>query len=194
VSAWAFTGVKPGSTSELYDSDNGYVLARLDSITQGGEQTLEGARDEIKRTLTTEKKLDRLVAQAKEFSTAAAASTLEAAAQQKSLKVTTSDAFTRGGFVPGMGRLNEAIGASFSLPIGVVSSPVRTPDGVVVIRVDRRVDADRTAWEAQKTVQRQQLMQGMRQQRIQAYLQQLRADAKIDDRRKQVAQDARATT
>jgi peptidyl-prolyl cis-trans isomerase D len=157
-------------------------------------RSLEAAREDIKRTLTTEKKLDRLVAQAKEFATAASSSTLEAAATQKNLKVTSSDAFTRGGFVPGMGRLNEAIGAAFSLPIGVVSNPIRTQDGVVVLRVDRRVDADRAEWEKQKTIQRQQLVQGMRQQRIQAFLQQLRADAKLDDRRKDLAQAARQTT
>ena len=146
---------------------------------RGLQERLKAAHDDFKRPLTTEKKLDRLVAQAKEFATAAASSTLEAAAAQKNLKVTTSDAFTRGGFVPGMGRLNEAIGAAFSLPIGVVRSPIRTQDGVVVL---------------QKTLQRQQLVQGMRQQRIQAFLQQLRADAKVDDRRKDLAQAARQTT
>jgi peptidyl-prolyl cis-trans isomerase D len=194
VSAWAFSGVKPGSTSDLFDSDNGYVLARLDSVTAGGVPTLAQAHDQIKRTLMTEKKLDRLVTQAKEFATAAASSSMDAAAQSKNVKVNASDAFTRIGFVPGMGRVNEAIGAAFSLPIGVVSNPIRTQDGVVVLRVDRRVDSDRTAWEAQKAAQRQQLMQSLRQQRIQAFLQQLRADAKIDDRRKSLAQAARQTT
>lgn len=194
VSAWAFSGVRPGSTSDLFDSDNGYVLARLDSITPGGVPTLAQARDEIRRTLINEKKLDRLAVQAKDFVAAATSTSLEAAAQAKNLKVTTSEPFTRGGFVPGMGRLNEAIGASFSLPIGVVSNAIRTPDGVVVLRVDRRVDADRAAWEAQKATQRQQQMQSLRQQRIQAFLQQLRTDAKIDDRRKSLAQAARQTT
>jgi peptidyl-prolyl cis-trans isomerase D len=195
VSAWAFSGAKPGSTSDLFDSETGYVLARLDSVTPGGQPTLDAARDEIKRTLMRDKKLDKLVVQAKDFATAAASSTLEAAAQQRNLKVTTSDPFTRGGFVPGMGRLNEAVGAAFSLPIGTVSSPIRTPDGVVVLRVDRRVDADRKAWEDQKATQRQQLVQGLKQQRIQAFLQQLRADAKISDRRKELASAAgQATT
>jgi peptidyl-prolyl cis-trans isomerase D len=164
-------------------------------VTPGGQPTLDAARDEIKRTLMRDKKLDKLVVQAKDFATAAASSTLEAAAQQRNLKVTTSDPFTRGGFVPGMGRLNEAVGAAFSLPIGTVSSPIRTPDGVVVLRVDRRVDADRKAWEDQKATQRQQLVQGLKQQRIQAFLQQLRADAKISDRRKELASAAgQATT
>jgi len=194
VSAWAFSGVKPGETSDLFDSDNGYVLARLDSVSPGGLAPLAQARDEIKRTLITEKKLDRLMAQAKDFAAAAASSSMDAAAQSRNLKVTASEPFTRGGFVPGLGRLNEAIGAAFSLPVGTVSSPIRTSDGVVVIRVDRRADADHAVWEAQKATQRQQLMQGLRQQRIQAFLQQLRADAKIDDRRKSLAEAARQTT
>jgi peptidyl-prolyl cis-trans isomerase D len=194
VSAWAFSGVKPGATSELFDSDAGYVLARLDTVAAGGLPPLEAARDEIRRRLMVGKKLDRLEAQAKSLVTAAASSTLEAAAQAQNLKVTTSDAFTRGGFVAGVGRLNEAIGAAFSLPIGAVSNPIRTEDGVVVLRVDRRVDADRAEWEKQKVAQRQGLMQGLRQQRIQAFLQQLRSDAKVDDRRKQLAQAARQTT
>ena len=194
VSAWAFSGVQPGSTSELYDSDNGYVLARLDSITTGGAPTLAQAHDEIKRTLMTEKKIDRLMTTAKDFATAAASSSLESAAQARNLTVTTSDPFTRGGFVAGMGRLNEAIGAAFSLPIGAVSAPVRTNAGVVVLRVDRRVEADRKAWEDQKATQRQQVVQGMRQQRVQAFMQQLRADANIDDRRKELAQAARQST
>ncbi|HUQ82555.1 MAG TPA: peptidyl-prolyl cis-trans isomerase, partial [Gemmatimonadaceae bacterium] len=193
VSAWAFSGVKPGATSELFDSDAGYVLAKLDSVAPGGLPSLEASRGEITRRLMVAKKIDRLDAQAKALVAAAAGSTLEAAAQQKNLKVTTSDAFTRGGFIPGMGRLNEAIGASFSLPVGAVSNPIRTDEGVVVLRVDRRVESDRATWEAQKTAQRQGLMQGMRNQRIQAFLQQLRADAKIDDRRKRLSQASRQT-
>jgi peptidyl-prolyl cis-trans isomerase D len=193
VSAWAFSGVKPGATSDLYDSESGYVLARLDSLSDGGLPSLDAARDEIKRTLTADKKIDKLMAQAKDLSIAAASSTLEAAAQAKNLKVTTSDAFTRGSFVPGMGRLNEAIGASFALPVGTVSAPIRTPEGVVVLRVDRRVDADQKAWADQKTLQRQQMMQGLRQQRVQAFLQQLRADAKIVDHRKDIQAATRQT-
>ena len=194
ASAWAFSGVKPGETSDLFDSDAGYVLARLDSVQAGGLPPLSQARDDIKRTLIAEKKLDRLTTKAKEFATAAATSTLEAAASSRGLTVTSSDVFTRGGFVAGLGRLNEAIGSSFSLPVGAVSSPVRTSDAVAVIRVDRRVEADHAAWEAQKAAQRQQVTQGLRQQRIQAFLQQLHTDAKIDDRRKSLAQAARQTT
>jgi peptidyl-prolyl cis-trans isomerase D len=194
VSAWAFSGVKAGATSELFDSDAGYVLAKLDSVTPGGLPSLDAARDNIRQKLIAQKKLDVLATRAKELATAAVGSTLEAAAQARNLTITQSPAFTRGGFVPGMGRLNEAIGAAFSLPIGAVSNPIRTDDAVIVMRVDRRVDADRAKWEEQKTAQRQSLIGSLRQQRVQAYLQQLRANAKITDRRKEIQQQAARQT
>jgi peptidyl-prolyl cis-trans isomerase D len=193
VSAWAFSGVKVGETSELFDSDGGYVLARLDSLTPGGVPSLDGARDEIRRRLTTTKKLDRLEAQAKAFASAAASSTMETAAPAQNLTLTKSEPFTRLSFVPGLGRVNQAIGAAFSLPIGAVSNPIRTTDAVVVLRVDQRTEADRKVWEDQKNTQRMQMMQQLRQQRIQAFLQQLRADADIEDNRKQLAAQARQT-
>ena len=194
VSAWAFSGVKPGASSELFDSDAGYVLAKLDSVSPGGLPPLESARDQIRQRLVAQKKLDALATRAKDLATAAAGSTLEAAAQSRNLTVTASPAFTRGGFVPGLGRLNEAVGAAFSLPIGAVSNPIRTDDAVIVMRVDRRVDADRAKWEEQKTAQRQSLIGGLRQQRVQAYLQQLRTNAKITDRRKEIQQQAARQT
>ncbi|MDF2774698.1 MAG: peptidyl-prolyl cis-trans isomerase [Geminicoccaceae bacterium] len=190
VSAWAFSGVKVGETSELFDSDGGYVLARVDSIVAGGVPTLDAAREEIRRRLMTTKKLDRLEAQAKAFATAAASSTMEAAATAQNVAATKSESFARDGFVPGMGRLNQAIGAAFSLPIGAASAPIRTNDAVVVLRVDQRVEADRKAWEDQKNTQRIQVLQGLRQQRIQAFMQQLRENADIEDNRMRLAAQA----
>jgi peptidyl-prolyl cis-trans isomerase D len=71
--------------------------------------------------------------------------------------------------------------------------PIQTDAGVFVIRVDRRVEADRKAWEAQKETQRQQAMQAMQQARIQEFMRSLRANAKITDRRKDIQLAQRQT-
>src|SRR6185437_1016864 len=41
VSAWAFGGATVGETSELFQDDNGYYLARLDSLHQGGTPSFD---------------------------------------------------------------------------------------------------------------------------------------------------------
>lgn len=191
VSAWAFNGVRVGETSELFDDDNGYYLARLDSIRPGGEPKFESVKGEIRARLAAERAIDQLVPQAQQLSTTAAASTLEAAAQQAGKKVEQTPLFTRSSLVPGLGQFTEAIGAAFSLPVGAVSQPIKTTTSVDVIRVDRRVVADSAAWAAQKTAQRQLRLQQLRQQRIQMFLQDLRSSAKIDDRRKEINAQAR---
>ena len=94
--------------------------------------------------------------------------------------------FTRGTFVPGLGQFNEAIGTAFGLPVQAVSAPVRTTEGVFVLRVDRRVQADSAAWLKQVQPQRQARMQQLQQQRVQMYLADIRQSAKIDDRRKKI--------
>ncbi len=61
VSAWAFTGARPGETSDLYDAPDAYYLARLDSLTEGGQQPLSEVRDEIRQRLAQEKKVEQLL-------------------------------------------------------------------------------------------------------------------------------------
>jgi len=195
VSAWAFGGVQRGETSELFDAPDAYYLARLDSLTPGGPQPLAEVRGEIRQRLLTEKKLQALVPRARQLEQAAAASTLEQAAAAQQLTVQHAGPFTRGMLVPGLGQYTEAVGAAFGVPQGSLTAPVISRDGVYVLRVDRRVAADKGVWQAQKAAQRAQVAQALRQARVREFLADLRATAKIDDRRAEVqaAQRRQAT-
>jgi peptidyl-prolyl cis-trans isomerase D len=186
VSAWAFRGVKPGETSDLIDAPGGYYLARLDSVEHGGVPSLETAKPELRARVLQEKKLDALVADAQVLAKAAASSSLESAAQAKGLTAVKSSPFTRVTEVQGLGRFNEAIGAAFTLPLGVVSAPIKTDENVVILRVDQRKLTDRTAFESQKDQQRSSLMDLLRRKRVQDFIVNLRASAKIDDNRKAI--------
>jgi peptidyl-prolyl cis-trans isomerase D len=186
VSAWAFGGAHAGETSELFDNETGYYLARLDSISEGGDPRFENVKEAVRQQVAREKALDRLMPTAQKVADAAAASGLEAAAAQQKLEVQHSPMFTRGTFVPGLGQFNEAVGTAFGLPVQAVSAPVRTTDGIFVLRVDRRVQADSAEWLKQMPAQRQARMQQLQQQRVQMYLQDVRQSAKIDDRRKKI--------
>jgi peptidyl-prolyl cis-trans isomerase D len=186
VSAWAFGGAKPGETSDLFDDDNGYYLARLDSLRQGGDDNFDDVKDLVRDRVAKEQAIDKLVPQAQQLASTAATSSLEAAAKTASKTVQQTPMFSRSSAVPGLGQFSEAVGAAFGLPVGAVSQPVRTTEGAFVIRVDNRVVADSTAWAKQKDAQRTARLQQLRQQRIQMYLQDIRKAAKIDDRRKAI--------
>jgi peptidyl-prolyl cis-trans isomerase D len=191
VSAWAFDGRRKGEISDLFDAEDGYYLARLDSIAPGGEPKFETSRADVVARLTYERALDRLLPQAQQLAQAAAQSSLEPAARDLRLEVAQTGMFTRAGNVPGLGQLSRASGAAFGLPVGAVSTPVRTDEAIFVMRPDRRVNADRAKWEAQKAVQRQRQLQEQRQQVVQQFMQDLRRSAKVEDHRPQISAAAR---
>lgn len=184
--AWAFDGASVGDVSELFDSPDGYFLVRLDSITEGGQSKLETVSTEIRGYLARQKKLDRLEQQAKQLASRAKAGSLEAAAQAAGQPVQKTETFTRVNAVPLLGQFNQAIGAAFALPVGVVGAPVRTDEGVYVMRVDRRVESDRAAFDAQKAEQRRQITQALRSERVRDFLEDLRKSAELDDNRREV--------
>lgn len=190
LSAWAFSGSKPGEISELFDDDNGYWIGRLDSIQAGGEPNFERARDAIKLVVAREKSLDQAMAPAQQFATAAV-NGFESAAKAANFTVIKSPVFTRLEFVPGLGQFNRGIGAAFGLSVGAVSSPIRTEAAVFVLRVDRRVNADRSQFDKQIESIRRQRLQMLRQQRLQLFQADLRKAAKIVDHRKEINAAAR---
>lgn len=194
VSAWAFGGARRGETSDLFDTDEGYFLARLDSLIEGGTSAFEDVRADIRTLLQRRRKSELMAARARTFAERAKASSLENAAQERDLTVTRTNAFGRATFVPGLGRLNAAVGASFALPIGAISEPIATDDGVFVLRVDRRVEASRDAFEAQKAVQRASALRVLQEARIREFMEGLRETANIKDRRRQLNAAARAQT
>ena len=147
---------------------------------------MEQATAEIRAVLAIQKKLDKLMPRATQFAANAAKTSLEDAAKTAGLVVIQSKPFTRIGGAEGIGRLNQAIGAAFKLPIGAVSAPIRTYDAIFIERVDQRVMQDRTVWEKTKETQRAQVTNQLRQQKVRDFLQNLRESAKVTDRRKQI--------
>ena len=193
VGPWAFKGVKPGETSELFDADDGYYLARLDSLEPAGTRSLDQVKDEIRQILMKDKKVIQLGPQARNFAKLASAGSLEDAAKLTGIPIDTTGMFTRITGDPALGGLAEAIGAAFALPVGAISEPIKSTGAVIVERVNKRVPADSAAWEAQKSAQRTTETDGMRQQRVRIFLDNLRKTAKITDRRKQIEAASRRT-
>jgi peptidyl-prolyl cis-trans isomerase D len=191
VSAWAFGGARAGETSELFDDENGYWLARLDSIVPGGEPRFDRVQQEIRTVVAREKALDKVMPIAEQFAQNAAKSGLEAAAKAANLTVIKTAPFTRVEFVPGLGQYSKAVGAAFGLPVGAVSAPIKEPTGVFVIVVERRHSSDRAQFDKERDALRRQRLQQLKQQRLQLFLDDLKRAAEIEDHRKDINATAR---
>lgn len=185
VSAWAFNGAKSGETSDLFDAEDGYYLARLDSLSPGGN-TFDAVKGAVRERVALDRAVERMVPQAQALVQSALTSSLESAAAAKGLTVTKTGLTNRAGASQHFGSLGEAIGAAFALPANTLSTPIRQSDGVFVLRVDARKPADRAAFEAQKAEFRTRRLQPLRQQRLQMFLEDLRKSAKVTDNRKEI--------
>jgi peptidyl-prolyl cis-trans isomerase D len=185
VSAWTFNGAKVGETSDLFDAEDGYYLARLDTLTLGGK-TFDAVKGEVRRRVAQSRAVERMVPAASALAAAARGSTLEAAAAAKGLTVTKTGMTNRAGAARLFGSLGEAVGAAFALPANTLSTPIRQDDGVFVMHVDARKPAERAAFEAQKNDLRTRRLQQLRTQRLQMFLDDLRKSAKLTDKRKDI--------
>ncbi len=187
LAQWATGGTaRVGEISDLFDSDSAYFLARLDSLVPGGAAPFAKVRDDIRFYLARKKAVQTKMPEAMDFAKAAAASSLEAAAKERNVKIETTGAVTRMSFVAGLGQGSPVIGAAFGLVAGAVSEPITTDDGLYVVRSDRRHAADIEDWKKQLPAQRAQVEQQEQQDRFQKYVASLREQAKVVDKRKEV--------
>jgi peptidyl-prolyl cis-trans isomerase D len=185
VSAWAFRDAKPGDISDLFDSEDGYYIARLDSLSEGGK-TFDAVKSAVRERMAADRALTRAMPVAAQLAAAARSSSLEAAAAQTHTQIQKTGMTTRGGAARSFGSVGEAVGAAFVMPLNTVSDPIRQTDAVYVIRVDERKPADKLTFDKQIATLRSRQLEPLRRQRLQAFLEDLRSTATVNDRRKAI--------
>jgi peptidyl-prolyl cis-trans isomerase D len=186
-SDWALEEAAPGDVSPLFESTDAFYLLELVEASPEGMISPEDAKPTIETILRIRKKVEKGMEEGRALVAAVrGGKTLAAAAAEKGLTVAPAGPFTRRDYVPVLGRENAAIGAAFGLKSGQVSEPVTATSNVYVLEFVSRQPADSAAWVAQKDTQRQTLTQLMQQRRMDQWLEGIRAQAKIVDRRKEV--------
>jgi peptidyl-prolyl cis-trans isomerase D len=194
---WVFREGEPGELSRLFETPNAFYMVELVSKRDEGTLSLTEATPSVRTILVREAKLARARERLAEAErTARAGQPLEQIAAAHGATVQRAGPFARGDFVPGLGRLNAAVGAAFGLRQGQTSSLIEADGQLFLVQTVDRVEADSSAWAAQKDRQRQQVQQALADTRWQQYLLALRESAEIVDRRAELRrqQNAAAST
>ncbi|MGD2069007.1 MAG: peptidyl-prolyl cis-trans isomerase [Gemmatimonadota bacterium] len=188
---WAFEEAMPGDVSPVFETSEAFYALELIDSSPGGVLPFEEARATIQRILSQQKKLERAEEEGRQIvATIRGGTSLPDAAAENGLRVASAGPFARNDFVPGLGRQNAAVGVAFGLAPGEVSDVVTTENNAFILEQVARTPADSTQWLAQKSAQREQVVNQLQQQRLQAWLDGLRANADIVDRRAEVLQPA----
>jgi peptidyl-prolyl cis-trans isomerase D len=176
-----------GSVSPLFETEQAFYTARVESFAQGGEIPLAEATPEIRRQLEFEKRRDRARAIGREMrAEVRGGRTLEQVATARGLRVEQHGPFTREDFNPVFGQANAVTGAAFGTPVNQVSDVVESSAGLFLVRPISRTEADRAAWEAQKSQQRMQEQSQIQSAHFQRWMTHLRESARIIDRRGEI--------
>lgn len=177
----------PLTVSPLFETDQAFYVVEVQSFSPAGTIPLEEAAPQLRQQIEMEKRRAR----AREIGQAVAAEArsgrpLQEVAAERGLEVETAGPFSRVDPNPVFGQANAAVGAAFGLPIGQVSNPVETRAGLFLVRPVERTEADREEFEAQKEQLRASMMYMQQQEQIARWMEELRQDARIVDRRSEV--------
>lgn len=186
---WAFEEAAPGEVSPVFEDAQAFYMMELVSREPGRIQTLDQARPNIREVLQIQKKVERAEAEAGELvAEARDAGTLEVLDGRDDLEVGEAGPGTRSDFFQGLGVQSPAVGWAFGLEEGEISDPVTTESDVYLVQTLERIPADSAAWAEQKEQQRARQNFAVQQQRLEQWIQGLRENADIVDRREEVLQ------
>ncbi len=179
---WAFQA-KVGETSPVIDDQlaEAYYVFRLDSLQKGGVPPLSEIRPSVEAAVREKKKEEMALELARTL------------AQRVRAGENMADVSAELGLVhrefPAFTRVNpplpnpSIIGTSFGLPVGGVSDPVVTPEGIYVIKAIARTPADSTAFRQNIDMIRATEVRAVRDNRVRYFLSALRDAAKVKDDR-----------
>jgi peptidyl-prolyl cis-trans isomerase D len=190
AAVWAFSGVKPGASSPVIESEFAFYLFRLDSLHDAGVPTLAQIRPTVEHAVREKKKWDVARGIAKDYlKRVEEGSTLQQAA--KAMKLAHRE------FGP-FSRVNPpltsplVVGTAFGLEAGERSGVLDTEDGLYVLETLSHAKADSAKFVKELDQYRARSVNMARQERVRSYLAALQSAAKIVDNRAKVLQSGPA--
>ena len=184
---WTFDG-SLGNISDVMTLGQGYGVFMISEVKEAGVTPLEQVSSQIEPTIRRQKQFDMAEAYAKQLRQKISASdSLDRLPQLDSrLRYGTTGAFTPSGYVPTVGRDFNFAAAATNLRVGQISEPFEGTNGVYMIQLLSSTGFDTTAYKIQRISIMQNLMQQAKQTIVNDWLQQLRANASIEDNRSKV--------
>ncbi len=184
---WAFEEALPGDVSPVFETRQAFYMLELTETRDAGFISLQDATTSIEQEVRNRKKLEMAKAEGEEIvDDIRGGTTLDVAAESRGLEIRDAGPYGRMDFVPGLGRLNAAVGAGFGLYQGQVSNVVEANNNAFILELVDYMAADTTLFEEGRVAQRSLMVANVQQTRLQEWLQGLRAAARIIDRRDEV--------
>ena len=169
----------------MYGNEQGLYVVELAKKREAGISPLQEVEERVRRLVRNEKRKEYVRSGLQNVLSALSdGRSLEEAAALDSFEVKESFAFSRSGNVSGVGSKNAFIGAAFRLQTpGETSAIVTTDRGAYILQLIERTPIDETAFEQEKEMLKQQLLQKEQNRISTAWFADLEERAEIVDNR-----------
>lgn len=169
--------------SEVYKVTNGYVVTRISEVINEGAKPFDEVKTLIQPLVIREKKFEWAKDYASNIKSQIGNDVFKAKTINPKLIVDTTGVFSPNGSIPNIGRDYAVIYACTKSEINKVSDPVKGFRGQFLVKVLERSSFDSSAFNMQRTQIRDQLMQEKRNVYVNQWLEKLKKDADIVDKR-----------
>lgn len=169
--------------SEVYKVTNGYVVCRISEVINEGAKPFEEVKSLIQPLVIREKKYVLAKDYAAKLKIQVGNDLFKAKTLNQKLIVDTTGQFSPNGSIPNIGRDHAFIDAAVKTELNKVSNPVKGFRGQFLLKVTERSSFDSAAYSIQRNLLRDQLFQEKRSMYVNQWLEKLKKDADIEDKR-----------
>ena len=183
ASRFAFKN-QAGAVSDAFETPQGFLVVRVASILPERIKELSEVQADIENTLKQEKQKDLGGELAQKLrKEIEQGTTLEAIAARDSLQLRDPEPFQRSGYISGIGRDADFIGAAFALKPQQLSPPVKGVRGYYLIQMVSQDTLDPKDYAAKKDGIRTQLLERAQQNAFTEWYTAVKEQAEIKDYR-----------
>jgi len=184
INKFAF-GNKLGTVSDPIQLQQGYVVFVVSEVKEAGIRPFDELKSNLELRLRREKKFDATKAEVltlrKTLAPGDSLGKLTTSQPAATLQHLTD--FTLGGFIPGVGRDLNFIGALAALRPGDISAPVEGQRGIYLVQLKSKSAFDSTAYNTQRESLRTQILTEKKNRFFTDWTDQLKKNADIVDNR-----------
>jgi peptidyl-prolyl cis-trans isomerase D len=169
--------------SEVHKVTNGYVVARISEVINEGAKPFDEVKSLIQPLVIREKKYLMANDYAAKLKSQIGGDVFKTKSLNQKLIADTTGQFSPNGSIPNIGRDYAFIHAAVNADLNKVSDPVKGFRGYFLIKVTERSSFDSAAYSIQRNALRDQLIQEKRSMYVNQWLEKLKKDADIVDKR-----------
>ena len=180
----AVAGLRDGEVSGVIETDNGVYVARITQRVPSRVPPFDQVREGVRARLVQERAREAAKSAAEGFSARlkearASGFRFEELVVKEGVVPSAVGPFTRTQPVGDLGYLPSLNDAAFATPPGEATSVIETPRGFVILRPEERIPADESRFAEAATGLRQDALTRAQSARLDEWLQEVRARAKL---------------